>query len=593
MPVTKLVHLKALGYASVNIKTAPVLPPEVFALADAGAEVITFRPLGRRRADRVVKRVQATNRFSWIKAPHVVVYGLTTDSPLAPLILWDIAHAAEVGAVISLLGDAPSSSYLTRAYFKEGLELSQNTGDGTVFRKYAPLPAELDAGVDAWTFGIPVGPEDATLLNMVVKRILELKLKTKEILLCGRPAENFAYFDKVRIVGEDITAPPVQICAKKNRLAQEAANPNLCIIHDRVFLPTNFDEVVSQFGDHFPLTTMQSVFFDDKYNLVPRRYSDLGISHRVRGQSNRGVMRDDVVEQPSEFAPSVLALTERSGFHTANALRYNMSTYLTGSMYLCKRSVWLACPQNENLHWIEFEDLEHAFRASDMGIPNRVNPYGITQSLVSRPLLSRVTGTFIENAKGRAMRVRVWSEAVPVPRKPAIKVTRDRALQAMNLFARKYVPEQIRIEVPASAVERSTRRVASIIDVLSRSRVPVQADALRQFVADFEKFMVFDQLPFSWTERAVYRFLAEQAEAVQTFVLENDVLLNHLASRPKGQIFVRTLKDYFQAPTVRLWFGTLLSAVHLYRRRRDVLFLQGGVLFYFRALHNTTPFLDG
>ena len=259
---------------------------------------------------------------------------------------------------------------------------------------------------------------------------------------------------------------------------------------------------------------------------------------------------------------------------------------------ICKQSVWLACPQNENLHWIEFEDLEHAFRASDMGIPSRVNPYGVTQSLVSRPLLVRVTGTFIENAKGRASRVRAWTEAIPVPRKPAIKVGCDRALQAMNVFARKYVPDAIRVEVPAASVERSTRRIASIIDVLSRSRVPMQADALRRFVADFEKLMVFDQLPFSWTERAVHRFLVDHAEAVQTFVLENDVLLNHLASRPKGEIFVRRLEDYFQAKSVGLWFGTLLSAIHLYRRRRDVLFLRGGPLFYFRALRKTTPFLD-
>ncbi|MFM0640349.1 hypothetical protein PQQ63_26990 [Paraburkholderia metrosideri] len=592
MPVTRLVHFKALGYAPVNIKTAPVLPNEVFALADSGAEVVTFRPLGRRRADRTVKKVQATNRFSWIKSRHVVAYGLATDSPLAPLILWDIAHAAEVGTVISVLGDTPTSSYLSRDYFKSGLELSEQVGDRIVFRKTAPLPAEIDAGVDAWTFGIPVGPEDATLLNMVVKRILDLRIKTKEILLCGRPGENFAYFDQVRIVGEDITAPPVQICAKKNRLAQEASHPNLCIIHDRVFLPSNFDEVVNQFGDHFPLTTLQSVFFDDKYNFVPRRYSDVGISHRVRGQSTRGVMRDDIVEQPSEFAPSVLALTELSGFHAANALRYNMSTYPTGSMYLCKKSVWRACPQNENLHWIEFEDLEHAFRASDMGIPSRVNPYGITQSLVSRPLLSRVTGTFIENAKGKAMRVRAWSEALPIPRKPAIKLTRDRALDAMNLFAHKYVPEKIRVEVPTVAVERSTRRISSVIDILSRARVPVQADALRRFIADFEKLMVFDQLPFSWTERAVHRFLMDHAEAVQTFVLENDVLLNHLASRPKGEIFVRNLKDYFQLRTLRLRLGTLVSAICLYRRRRDVLFLKGGPLFYFRALHKTTPFSD-
>ncbi|NLA18961.1 hypothetical protein GPU89_20440 [Burkholderia cepacia] len=128
---------------------------------------------------------------------------------------------------------------------------------------------------------------------------------------------------------------------------------------------------------------MQSLYFDDKLNMVPRRYSDIGISHRVRGQSERGVMRNEGVERASEFAPAVLALTERSSFFSHNALRYDQTSYPTGSMYICKKSVWLSCPQNENLHWIEFEDLEHAYRASDMGIPSRVNPYGVTQSGVA------------------------------------------------------------------------------------------------------------------------------------------------------------------------------------------------------------------
>lgn len=590
MPIYKLAHLKALGYTPVSKTTAPMLPDEIAARAAHGATIVTFRPVARRHRPETIGRINASERFSWIKGRDIVMFGIETDSPLAPLILWDVAHAIETGGTITMLGDASASRYLQRDYFATSFEVVETEEGGIVFRKHSPLLAEQDSGLEAWTFGIPVGPEDATLLNVAVERILDLKIEKTEILLCGRPGTNFKYFDRVRIVGEDITAPPVKICAKKNRLAQEAKHPNLCIIHDRVFLPENFDEIVRRFGDCYPLTTMQSVYFDDKLNMVPRRYSDIGISHRVRGQSERGVMRNEGVERPSEFAPAVLALTERSGFFTHNALRYDQTSYLTGSMYICKKSVWLACPQNESLHWIEFEDLEHAYRASDMGIPSRVNPYGVTQSLVSRPLLMRVTGTFIENAKGKARLTRAWTEVLPIERKPAIKISAGKALEAMNRFAAKYVPAEIGMQLPAASVERSAHRLTAIINMLSRVRVPVNAEKLRAFVADFEKWVVFDQLPFSWTERVVHVFLSERADPVRTLVMENDVLLNHIALRPKGAVFLRSPEDYLPQRSLRLVLGTMCSALYLYRRRRDVLHLKGGLFFYYRALMKSTPF---
>ncbi|MFC5430235.1 hypothetical protein ACFPTO_15705 [Paraburkholderia denitrificans] len=593
MPIYKLAHLKALGYTPVSKVTAPMLPAEVAARAATGATIVTFRPVARHYRPETIKRVNASERFSWLKSQDVVMYGVESDTLLAPLILWDVAHAIELGATITMLGDASPFKYLQRDYFATSFEAVGTADGGVAFRKHSPLLAEHDSGLEAWTFGIPVGPEDATLLNVAVERILDLKIENKEILLCGRPGSNFKYFDRVRIVGEDITAPPVRISAKKNRLAQEAKHPNLCIIHDRVFLPENFDEVVKRFGDCYPLTAMQCVYFEDKLNMVPRRYSDVGISHKVRGQSERGVMRNEGVERPSEFAPAVLALTERRGFFAHNTLRYDQTSYLTGSMYICKKSVWLACPQNESLHWLEFEDLEHGYRASDMGVPSRVNPFGVTQSLVSRPLLMYVSGTFSESAKGKARLTRAWTTVLPIKRKPAIKVNTVKALEAMNRFAEKYIPAEIRRQLPAASVEHSAHRLTTIIDMLSRVRVPMNAEKLRAFVADFEKWVVFDQLPVSWTERVVHEFLSERADPVRVLVMENDVLMNHIAMRPKGAVFLRSPEEYLQQKSPGLVLGTMLSALYLFLRRRDVLHLKGGLFFYFRALMKSTPFKRG
>lgn len=592
MTICRLSHAKALGYPAVSARTAPSLPEPVAAMADAGALVVSFRPLGGRRPHRRVKDVNASDRFSWMKAPELVLYGIETDTPLAPLMLWDAAHAADVGSRIRVMGDAAQRCWLERPYFADALVPVEEGNMGRVFEKRAPLPAEREAGLDAWTFGIPVGPEDATLLNVTVKRILELDIPRKEILLCGRPGENFLYFDQVRIVGEDITAPPVRICAKKNRLAEEASHPNLCIIHDRVFLPRDFYSMMRRYGDCYPLTTLQSVYFDDKYNLVPRRYSDYGVSHRVRSQSLKGLLRDNDVGAPSEFAPGVLPKTEFAGFYPAHAMRYSGGVYPTGSMYICKRSVWLACPQNENIHWIEFEDLEHGFRMADAGVPSRINPHAVTQSLIARPLLSRAIGTFIENAGGQNKLYRPWSEVLPLARKPAIKVSQEAALAGMNRFARKYVPEHARNPVPVASVARSPQRMAAIVELVMRVSVPFRRDALMRLLADFEKDVVFDQLPFNWRESAANELLAGRTPAAHALVMSNDSLFNHAALRPKGGLFYRTLRDYLPPRSLLGAFGTVVTALHLFAKRKKVIYLKGGPLAYYRALSNSTPYAD-
>lgn len=587
----RLFHHKGLGYAAVNKKLAPKLPSSVQSLANENCTVLTFRPLGNGRPDRQLKKLTATDRFTWVVNDHLVFFGLETDTPLAPIILWDCAHAAAIGSRITLIADIQPQSFLERSYFSKSFNLLKNADGSKTFIKISQLPAEVDKGLHQWSFGIPVGPEDATLLNVTVKRILDLDIPEKEILLCGRPGSNFAYFDQVRIVGEDITAPPVKICAKKNRLANEAKYPNLCIIHDRVYLPSNFYEAVLRFGDAYPLTTLQCLFFDDKINLIPRRYSDFGVSYRAKFNISKGMMRDNATSEPSTFSPVMLPQFESSGFFAGSALRYDMGAYPTGSMYICKRSVWQAFPQNENLHWIEFEDIEQAYRAVANGVPSRINPYAITQSIISRPLLGRVSGTFIESMRGIPHLTRPWSEFLPLKRRPAIKASQANALASMQRFIDKYVTSADPLIIPASTVIRSVNRIESIINILSRVQIPLHESSIRQFIADFEKWIMFDQLPFSFIEQACHRMLIDHAHPVQVLVNENEILKNHVANRPKGEIFCTELSDYLQKPSVFLKIGTIFSAIYLLSKRKRIIFLKGLLPSYYQAIINSTPFI--
>lgn len=590
MQIVQLRHMAKV--APFKPSRSATLPSALYAEVGKSGLVVTFRQLGSRKPDSQLKQLNATSRFLSFNADCILFYGIEGDSPLAPLILWDAVHSLPLGGRVGMAGDFVDTPFLAREYFK-GRLVSEEPSPGGVrwFTKTKRLPAELDAGLDAWTFGIPVGPEDATVLNKTVERILELDVPAFEILLCGRPGSNFKYFEKVRIVGEDISAPPLQIGAKKNRLALEARHPNLCIIHDRVFLPKNFYQAVQRFGDYFPLTTMQSLWFDDYNNFVPSRYSDTGVTFSLKTMPVAGLMRDNNVDTASVLSPSVFALSERSGFYAANTLKYSESTYPTGSMYLCKRSVWNMLPQSELLHWIEFEDLEHAYRAVAAGVPSKVNPFALTQTLMTRPLLNNSKiGVFAERLVGAPTLRRSLAAVLPFRRKPALKVSEEDALRAMQRFVSKYSADPEQFKLPSQAVVDSASRFEAIIRILQRVKVPVQQHKLRQFVADFEKLVMFDQVPYSMVDGICRDIVFTKMSPTEALLIKNPVLRRHLTLRPSQGMFYRTLEDYFTKPSLALRIGTLLSALYLYRSRKELIFLEGGVSAYYRAILQTTPF---
>jgi hypothetical protein len=589
MTIIQLKHSPKLAYPGTGRKDVLPLPAEVAALS-ALATVVTFRPPLSGQKVLLRTKLDATMRLNDLPDTDLVFYSVESDSPLAPLLLWDAVHNMKIGRTVTMAGDLVKQSYLLRTYFSDAFELVANSAEGIVLRKTASLPAEKDRGRNAWSFCIPVGPEDATLLNVVVRRILELDVPEKEIILCGRPASNFRYLDQVRIVGEDITAPPVQICAKKNRLVQEARYENVCILHDRVFLPRRFHEAVAAFGECFPLTTFQSLYFDDRYNLVPRRYSDFGTSPRIAAMATLGVMRNNDIEAPSPYSPSVLALTDKVGFFSGNALRYSPSNYPTGSLYLVKRSVWLACPQDENLMWTEFEDLEQAGRAEKMGIPSRINPHALTQSLIARPLLTTHGAVFYESHSGVLDQYRPTFESLPIPRKPLIKMMQAQVRTKLAQFEAKYVPEALATPVTSSAAMGMRPRLTALVQLTHRVKVPLQRKALSQMIEDYEKMLVLDQLPYAWREDVLAQFLGHGNGAIANLVAHSDHLINHSSQRPKRSVFVTTLSDYLPKAGPLVYIGSFIAALTLMRQNRKVLYFPKGFRGCLRSILDSTPY---
>lgn len=591
MSVIQLRHYKKLRYPASTKRSLPILPAEIVERY-SGATIITFRPLEEGKPDEIRRDMHACVRLLDLPRTDLVLVGIEADSPLAPLIFWDAAHALEIGRTITILGENGHSLYLEQSYYSGSLVIEARDGAQVILRKVKPLPVEADAGLDRWSFGIPVGPEDATLLNVTVKRILELDIPEKEIILCGRPGPGFKYLDHVRIVGEDIPAPPVRICAKKNRLAEEARFENLCIIHDRVFLPKDFHAAVRKFGDHYPLVAFQSIYFDDKYNAIARRYSDFNTAPTVVAQSERGMMRSNDLEVSSAFSPAVLSITEQAGFYYANALRHSRTNYPTGSLYLAKRSVWRMCPQDENLFWTEFEDIDQGLRADGMGIPSRVNPYAITQSLISRPLLSVSGAIHYETLRGGTKMYRAKLEAWSIARKPLLKVTQAQGQQHLAKFSQAFVPASLRRTVPSNAVLTSRLRMRALLCTVAGARLPIRRKDIEAFLTGYEKQLVFDQAPYNWKEWATREVLLNGRDALDGLIANDLQLVNHLSQRPKTEVFAKGLKDYLPERGVRIRLGSFFSALMLCKRNKEVFYLPGGLMSRYRAIWDTTPFID-
>ncbi len=582
MKTTLLQHHPQLGYVSTS--SLRDLPAEL-PLAHECSSLISFRKHAVRKPDKGIKKLHAAQRpICMYGEGAYCFYGVQSDSPLAPLLLWDAAHFLNVGEKITVIEDTPVGCYLDRDYFTKSLIAVERSATSVTYEKRSKLAAEADDDLDSWSFCLPVGPGDATVLNAVVKRILEIDVARKEILLCGTPGSNFAYFNQVRIVGEDITAPPVQIC-KKNRLAQEARYSNLVILHDRVFMPRHFGDIVRRFGPRYPLMTLQSLFFDNRISMHPRRYSDYGMAMGEIAEGLQGLNRN--CSDAAIIAPSIFSEIERTGFCFASPMRHNNdSSYPTGSLYICRKDVWNAYPLDESLYWVEFEDIEHGIRLSKAGVPGRVNPFGITQSVTSRALLG--AETVVQSVSGKLERVgpRYFSL---LRKKPLINLYAETALSKLHQFGRKYLASPTTVTIPTGLGRVSVRSWIELIDhVVQQATFRNDIEAVKEFIADFEKLVLFDQLPNTRQEFLINRFLANPIHTKQTLIIQSSEIRNMLRQRSSRTWFVGSHDEYFHHHLLSLP-GIVISAVRAYRNN--------GKIFYFeslwaavKAIYNSTPF---
>ena len=587
MKVIQLQHDARLGASPEQ--AGPI--PDGWRPTAEGATVLSFRrPAGGPPA-ATVGGLSGATRLAQDFGDTVCTYGLESDTVLAPLLLWDLAHRLPVGGTLTTAGATGGQPYLAREYYRGGLAVESRGPSHTTFRKVAPLTAEADRGLTGWTFGVPTGPGDPTGLNACVKRILELGVPEFEVVLCGRPDPGFKYFDRVRVVGEELTGPPVLIGKKKNVIAAAANYGNLCLLHDRVFLPRDFHAAVTKFGDDYPIATFQSVWFDDPYHLIAKRYSDY---NRLRNAWPLNAVAD-ADGSAGFYKRDLFPIDPACGFCYAHPLRYHQSNYCTGSLYLSKRSVWRAYPQSEALGWSEYEDVEQGLRASRAGVPSRVNPHAFTQSIFARTTILN-PHILYDTPDGRSETSVSPLEALPFRRKPKIKWSHAEARERLATFAARNVPAEYldsclaELGRPGGSTADWVRKIAAVV---YSSRIRFGEAGVMAFVADLEKYVVCDSVT-----AAVKRYYAEcfaqyGAVARDQLVEHSPFLRAMLFYRPRGNLFYDSLAEYFPARTRWLERGTAWTARRLARHNGLLFALAGGTAAdYEAAILNSTPFAE-
>lgn len=573
-------HERSLAYPAAG--ALPRVSDKALRLSQ-NSPLLSFRAADKLSPDIVRRNIHGGSRFPDLPRGDLVFCGIESDSPLAPLILWDAAHQLQVGCSITLCDDYNHVSWLERPYFQQGLAVEARDHDHVVLRKRTALPVEANAGLERWSFCIPTGPGDATGLNAVVKRILELDVPEKEILLCGRPDRSFRYWDQVRIVGEDIPAPPVWITRKKNVLAQEARHENLCIIHDRVFLPVNFMSAMRQFGDLYPFAGFQSLWFDDRLNLSPVRYSDY---HCINEGHKTPLAAVNQSGRLSAIHPELFAEFEKQEYLCANPVRYRSGNYLTGSLYIVKRNAWLHTPQDENLYWAQFEDVEQGQRCHANGIPHVIIPGAFTQSLFSRPSFYFAGYTNYMSAGGCAAKTR---KVLPLPAailKPLIKLSETEAQKKFARFSARYSQGGI------AQFAGECNELNKIIAAIYSAQLPFKKSAVAAFIDDIERDILCDQLGYGAKRWLLEQFIQKRSSLKKYLGSEFYELASQFAMRPGGRRFYRDILEYFPRRGWPVRLGSWLSAWRLAKMNGDYLYHPGGVRGYYQAILDSTPFLD-
>lgn len=515
---------------------------------------ITFSKVSRSKNVKKVI-VNGTQRLGKIKQGDVFIHNIQCESPFYAQIVWDIAHQININDYLYIEEDLKVKNILDKEYYSDSFKLDEIINNKIFkYRKVSPLLIEQDKGIDSWSFCIPVGYSDPIFLNQCVERILSLNIPNKEVVLCGNPHEDFKYFNSVRIIDDNSEPETNHITKKKNLLVKHACFGNICILHDRVLLPLNFYDAIKKFGDNYPLTGFQSFYFHDKYNLIPRKYSDF---NTISQDLTQEIDINNVKKKDTKLISKLF-------YYYQHPARSSFGhDYLTGSLYLTKKSLWNNFPQNENLFWNDYEDIEFGIRMSSYGVPCRINPYSITQSMNSRSVIHYYGYVATNNFRGKVSMSRCFLESIPfIKRKPLFKISNEEARQRIYTFSEMYGASKKTLMQIASSTMTGFSRFIIIEKVIND--ITVTLNSIEKFIEDFSFYILCESMaPNEYDNIMRVMFSSASPKTKKETLIKSFILNNQLFHSFSSSPYYKNNDDWFIKKGFLSDMGTWFSAINL------------------------------
>ncbi|MGP4123820.1 MAG: hypothetical protein ACTXOO_05295 [Sodalis sp. (in: enterobacteria)] len=347
-------------------------------------------------------------------------------------------------------------------------------------------------------------------------------------------------------------------------------------------LPKNFLQAIKSFGDDFPITGMHSFYFVDKYNLIPRRYSDFNTINEAISK----------IFDINALTRKEMMFIGRKGMYYQSSMRKNFGCdYLTGSLYILKSKLWNYCPQNELLYWDDYEDVEHGTRAASLGIPTIINPYSMTQSMNNRSIMHYYGYLNVFSHSGKLAQHRTITEILPfLRRKPLFKVTIKEAKRKLFRMAKKYSVDDSIFHCINEQSFSGLSRLKIIIKLIKSFKIPLWK--MEKFVHDFERDVLCESLPP--LQRSD---LIEDLQSFRTITDKKIALIilpflqNQVSHTLMYSPFMDKKKDWFIKKTICQNFFNILSAYYLKYFMQGV-YLKLNVLEIACLIESTTVYQD-
>jgi hypothetical protein len=294
-----------------------------------------------------VKLIVSLDRLFWTKFDRIIIneyyYSLNENSYL-------------VFIVSPKFND--SAYYLKELLLKEYRESFEfisctkiNNCDIVCFRKTDIRRVE-ESDIRKWTFGFIGNGKKDNFIAEQIKRIEALPLKDWEVIICGTynlPLQN----GKVRYINFTENDDKGWITKKKNLIAQAATYENLVILHDRYIIPDDFVEKMEEWGNDFELLGAKQVLYRSPLKIHLLRIQDWMMS-------DYGIHADK--DARWQFNYFFLEYTD-----------WDILAYITGGLYIVKKSLMLKLPQDEEMFWNSPEDIKFAQDFSTNGYCVRIN----------------------------------------------------------------------------------------------------------------------------------------------------------------------------------------------------------------------------